>query len=113
DLAGHPAPETVRARLDRVCGVANTALAVGTGSSLEALRAAVDHVIEGLAFPSFRITARRAFKTFPPTSTDLNRELGAHVQQQRPEARGDLHHAALEIHVHVLPPPAFLYPHPP
>jgi len=110
DLADHPAPEAVRARLDRVCGVANTALAVRTGSSLEALRAAVDHVIEGLAFPSFRITARRAFKTFPLTSTDLNRELGAHVQRQRPEARVDLHHAALEIHVEVLPHEAFVYP---
>jgi tRNA uracil 4-sulfurtransferase len=110
DLAGHPAPETVRARLDRVCGVANTALAVRTGSSLEALKRAVDHVIEGRTFPSFRITARRAFKTFPLTSTDLNRELGAHVQRQRPGARVDLHHAALEIHVEVLPHEAFVYP---
>ena len=110
DLAGHPAPEAVRARLDRVCGVANTALAVRTGSSLEALRAAVDHAIEGRAFPSFRITARRAFKTFPLTSTDLNRELGAHVQRRRPEVRVDLHHAALEIHVEVLPHEAFVYP---
>ncbi len=110
DLADHPAPEVVRARLDRVCGVANTALAVRTGSSLEALRAAVDHVIEGRDFPSFRITARRAFKTFPLTSTDLNRELGAHVQRQRPQARVDLHHAALEIHVEVLPHEAFVYP---
>ena len=110
DLAGHPAPEAVRARLDRVCGVANTALAVRTGSSLEALRAAVDHVIEGRTFPSFRITARRAFKTFPLTSTDLNRELGAHVQRRRPEVRVDLHHATLEIHVEVLPHEAFVYP---
>jgi len=110
DLAGHSAPEAVRARLDRVCGVANTALAVRTGSSLEALRAAVDQVIEGRAFPSFRITARRAFKTFPLTSTDLNRELGAHVQRRRPEVRVDLHHAALEIHVEVLPHEAFVYP---
>jgi thiamine biosynthesis protein ThiI len=110
DLQGHPAPAAVRERLDRVCGVANTALAVRTGSSLEALRAAVDHVIEGRSFSSFRITARRAFKTFPLTSTDLNRELGAHVQRQRPEARVDLHHAALEVHVEVLPREAFVYP---
>ena len=110
DLAGHPRPEAVRERLDRVCGIANTALAVRTGSSLEALTRAVDHVIEGQTFPSFRITARRAFKTFPMTSTELNRELGAHVQRRRPEARVDLHHAALEIHVEVLPHEAFVYP---
>jgi len=110
DLEGNPAPEAVRARLDRVCGVANTALAVRTGSSLDALKRAVDQVIEEQAFASFRITARRAFKTFPLTSTDLNRELGAHVQRQRPEARVDLHHAALEVHVEVLPHEAFVYP---
>jgi thiamine biosynthesis protein ThiI len=110
DLEGNPAPEAVRARLDRVCGIANTALAVRTGSSLDALKRAVDQVIERHTFASFRITARRAFKTFPLTSTDLNRELGAHVQRQRPEARVDLHHAALEIHVEVLPHEAFVYP---
>jgi thiamine biosynthesis protein ThiI len=110
DLEGNPAPEAVRARLDQVCGVANTALAVRTGSSLDALKRAVDQVIEEQAFASFRITARRAFKTFPLTSTDLNRELGAHVQRQRPEARVDLHHAALEVHVEVLPHEAFVYP---
>lgn len=110
DLEGNRAPEAVRERLDRVCGIANTALAVRTGSSLDALKRAVDQVIERHTFASFRITARRAFKTFPLTSTDLNRELGAHVQRQRPEARVDLHHAALEIHVEVLPHEAFVYP---
>ena len=110
DLEGNPEPEAVRERLDRVCGIANTALAVRTGSSLDALKRAVDHVIGERTFASFRITARRAFKTFPLTSTDLNRELGAHVQRQRPGARVDLHHAALEIHVEVLPHEAFVYP---
>ena len=110
DLEGNPDPEGVRGRLDRVCGIANTALAVRTGSSLDRIKAAVDHVIEGQTFASFRITARRAFKTFPLTSTDLNRELGAHVLARRPEARVDLHHAALNVHVEVLPHEAFVYP---
>jgi thiamine biosynthesis protein ThiI len=110
DLEGHPDPEAVRARLDRVCGIANTALAVRTGSSLDRIKAAVDSVIDRQSFASFRITARRAFKTFPLTSTDLNRELGAHVLARRPEARVDLHHAGLNVHVEVLPSEAFVYP---
>jgi tRNA uracil 4-sulfurtransferase len=110
DLEGNPDPEAVRARLDRVCGIANTALALRTGSSLDRIKAAVDHVIDRQTFASFRITARRAFKTFPLTSTDLNRELGAHVLGRRPEARVDLHHAALNVHVEVLPHEAFVYP---
>jgi tRNA uracil 4-sulfurtransferase len=110
DLEGNPDPEAVRARLDRVCGIANTALALRTGSSLDRIKAAVDRVIEPLTFASFRITARRAFKTFPLTSTDINRELGSHVLARRPEARVDLHHAALNVHVEVLPHEAFIYP---
>jgi tRNA uracil 4-sulfurtransferase len=110
DLEGNLDPDAVRGRLDRVCGIANTALAVRTSSSLDRIKAAVDHVIEGQTFASFRITARRAFKTFPLTSTDLNRELGAHVLTRRPEARVDLHHAALNVHVEVLPHEAFVYP---
>ncbi|HWM77413.1 MAG TPA: tRNA uracil 4-sulfurtransferase ThiI [Methylomirabilota bacterium] len=110
DLEGNANPPAVRERLDRVCGVANTALAVRTGSSLDRIKAAVDHVIDGQSFSSFRITARRAFKTFPLTSTDLNRELGAHVLARRPEARVDLHHPLLNVHVEVLPHEAFVYP---
>jgi thiamine biosynthesis protein ThiI len=110
DLEGNENPGAVRERLDRVCGIANTALAVRTGSSLDRLKGAVDHVIDGLSFASFRITARRAFKTFPLTSTDLNRELGAHVLARRPDARVDLHHAGLNVHVEVLPHEAFVYP---
>jgi len=110
DLEGNPDPEAVRGRLDRVCGIANTALALRTGSSLDRIKAAVDHVIDRQSFASFRITARRAFKTFPLTSTDLNRELGAHVLARRPEARVDLHHAVLNVHVEVLPHEAFVYP---
>ena len=110
DLEGNPDPQGVRERLDRVCGIANTALALRTGSALDRIKAAVDHVIDRQTFTSFRITARRAFKTFPLTSTDLNRELGAHVLARRPEARVDLHHAALNVHVEVLPHEAFVYP---
>jgi hypothetical protein len=73
----------------------------------------VDHVIDGQSFSSFRITARRAVKTFPLTSTDLNRELGAHVLARRPEARVDLHHPVLNVHVEVLPHEAFCLSRPP
>ncbi len=109
DLEGHAHAEAARARLDRVCGIANLALAVRTGSSTESLKRAVDHVIAPRRFSSFRITARRAFKTFPLTSVDINRELGAHVLKARPEARVDLEHAELNVHVEVLPHEAFVY----
>ncbi len=109
DLEGHPAPEAVRGRALRVCGVASAALAYRVPSSLDAMKAVVGRLVEGRTFASFRITARRAFKTYPMTSVELNRELGAFVLQRAPTARVDLHEPELEIHVEVMPAETFVY----
>ncbi|HET8577446.1 MAG TPA: tRNA uracil 4-sulfurtransferase ThiI [Methylomirabilota bacterium] len=109
DLAALPDPGVVAARVDRVCGIANWALALCTDVSMEALKRAVERVIAGRTFASFRITARRAFKTFPLTSTELNRELGAHVLALRPDCRVDLEHPECNVRVEVLPAEGFVY----
>jgi tRNA uracil 4-sulfurtransferase len=96
-------------RLVRVAGVANLAVAERTATSLEALKEAVERAIAGRSFGSFRITARRAFKTFPLTSVELNRALGAHVLAQRAGVRVDLERPELTVHVEVLPGEAFVY----
>ena len=101
-------PEVVVERLRHVFGVANLALAERTGTSLEELKRGVDRVTQGRTFASFRITARRAFKTLPHTSVELNRELGAHVLG-RHATRVDLEQSELNIHVEVLPGQAFVY----
>lgn len=109
DLAGHPDPDKVRDRLDRVPGIANFALAERVPSSLEAMKRGVERALGGRTFGSFRITARRAFKTFPLSSMDLNRALGAHVLGLRPGARVDLERPELNVHVEVLPGETFVY----
>jgi len=109
DLSRHPEPGRLLERLARVAGVANFALALRTGVSREALRAAVEQAIAGRVFGSFRITARRAFKTFPMTSVELNRDLGAHVLTLRPDVRVSLEHPELNVRVEVLPDEAFVY----
>ncbi len=109
DLSRHPAPRLLPERLARVAGVANFALAIRTGVSREALRAAVEQAIASRVFGSFRITARRAFKTFPMTSVELNRDLGAHVLALRPDVRVSLEHPELNVRVEVLPDEAFVY----
>ena len=108
DLDAHPAPERVRERALRVCGVASAALAYRVPSTLDAMKAVVGRLIEGRTFASFRISARRAFKTYPMTSVELNRALGAFVLERAP-TRVDLHGAELEIHVEVLPAETFVY----
>jgi len=107
DLDGHPRPEAVRDRIQRVCGVASVSLGYRTSATLEAMQGLVGRLVEGRAFGSFRITARRAFKTYPLTSVELNRALGAFVLE-RVATRVDLEHPEVEIVVEVLPDEAFV-----
>jgi tRNA uracil 4-sulfurtransferase len=108
DLEKNPAPEVVRDRVAKVCGIASVALAHRIPSNVDAMKSLIGELIEGRKFSSFRITARRAFKTYPMTSVELNQALGAFVVE-RTGARVDLHHAELEIHVEVLPAETFVY----
>ena len=108
DLEGYPDPTAVRDRIARVCGVASVSLGLCVEASMEAMKAAVATLVEGRTLRSFRITARRAFKTYPKTSVELNRELGAFVLGRTP-TRVDLSDPELNIHVEVLPSEAFIY----
>ncbi len=94
--------EAIRGRLRTVFGVANFSLAERVELDMAALKAAVGKALEGRTFRSFKIAARRAFKQFPLTSEDINRELGAFVQGQT-QAAVDLERPNLTIHVEVLP----------
>jgi tRNA uracil 4-sulfurtransferase len=107
DLDGHPQPEAVRDRIQRVCGVASVALGYRTSSTLEAMESVIGRLVEGRTFASFRISARRAFKTYPLSSVELNRALGAFVLG-RVATRVSLEHPELEIVVEVLPDETFV-----
>ena len=111
DLENHPDPDAVRDRVQRVCGVSSVAIAYRVASTVEAMKSIIAWLVEGQTFASFRITARRAFKTYPMTSVELNRELGAFVLE-RVASRVDLRHPQLEIHVEVMPAETFVYVHP-
>ena len=107
DVDGHPSPELARDRVARVFGVASVTLAYRTPSTLEAMKAVLERLLEGRSFASFRITARRAFKTYPMTSVELNRALGAFVLE-RVRTRVDLEHAEQEIHIEVMPAETYI-----
>jgi thiamine biosynthesis protein ThiI len=108
DLDGHPQPEAVRDRVLRVCGVASASLGYRTSSTLDAMRGVIGRLVEGRQFASFRISARRAFKTYPMTSVEMNRALGAFVLERVPTTRVDLERFELEVVVEVLPDEAFV-----
>jgi thiamine biosynthesis protein ThiI len=107
DLDGHPAPAAVQERVARVFGVAFATVGYRVPSTLPAMKAVLGRLLEDRSFPSFRITARRAFKTYPMTSVELNRALGAFVLERVP-TRVDLEHAAQDIRVEVLPSETYI-----
>ncbi len=101
-LFGEADWEAVRDRIRCVFGIANFALAERIEPDMAALKKAVGKALEGRVFRSFKVATRRAFKQFPLTSEDINRELGAFVKEQT-QAAVDLEHPALTIRVEVLP----------
>ena len=75
---------------------------------LDEVKAFLAKALPDRRFSSFRITARREDKSFPSTSQDIMRDLGAYVQGLT-GARVDLTHAELDIRVEVMPRGIYVY----
>ena len=93
--------ETVHERVGRVFGVANFSRAREVPADLEALKRAAATELRGASFASFRVTTRRADKTFPFNSGQIDREVGAAVQAAT-GVRVDLEEPELTLWVEVL-----------
>jgi tRNA uracil 4-sulfurtransferase len=92
----------IRERVRSVFGIANFSLAERVEPEMAALKAAVRQALAGQSFGSFRVATKRAYKQFPLNSEEINRELGAFVQDAT-QAAVDLERPDLTIHVEVLP----------
>jgi thiamine biosynthesis protein ThiI len=98
--------QRVRERIGRVFGIANFSQARRAPCGIDELSAAIVKELEGRTPKSFRVTARRADKTYPLTSPELEREVGGRVKA----AYGwkvDLSHPELIIRIELLPVDAF------
>ena len=93
-------------RISSVFGVANFSIVERTDRDIDALRGRILASINGSRFESFRIETQRGDKTFPLTSPEINRQLGAAVKEQT-GARVDLMNAEFTVTVEVLPHDAF------
>lgn len=98
----------IRERLQRVFGVANFSKAGRVPIDLDGIAAAIVKDLEDVETPSFRVSAKRAVKTFPMTSPQIEREIGGRIK----DARGwkvDLDHGALTVRVEMLQNEAFYH----
>jgi tRNA uracil 4-sulfurtransferase len=102
------AVEEIRRQVARVPGIANFALAYRTPLQLDMLKAAILQALAGRTFQSFRVQTKRAFKAFPLTSPEINREIG-HYLQQHLGAAVDLETPELTVSIEILPHEAFFF----
>src|SRR5918994_5930866 len=100
------APELVTDRIRAVFGVANFSLVERTDRDMEILKSRILAALNGARFGSFRIETQRGDKTFPLTSPEINRQLGAAVKEKS-GARVDLENAEFTVAVEILPRDAF------
>ncbi len=98
----------IKCRLDETLGLANFAPALCIPSDIESLSTAVCESVEGLPFHNFRITTKRAEKTYPLTSTEVNRIVGAAVVE-RTGASVRLRDPELNIFIEIVGGQAYFY----
>jgi len=89
-----------------VFGVANFSLVERTARDVEVLSRRIIESMNGAHFESFRIETQRSDKTFPLTSPEIDRQLGAAVKEIS-GARVDLKNAEFTVTVEILPHDAF------
>jgi thiamine biosynthesis protein ThiI len=102
-----PWPE-VKERMGRVFGIANFSMAGRGPHDLDALASTILADVGDRQPESFRVSATRADKRLPFTSPQVEREVGGLIK----EAKGwrvDLDHAALTVHIEMLPDGAFYF----
>ena len=97
---------TATERIGAVFGVANFSLVERTIRDVDALRERILDSLNGPCFESFRIDTQRGDKTFPLTSPEINRVLGAAVKEKS-GARVDLEKPEFTVFVEILPRDAF------
>ena len=100
--------EALRERLNRVFGIANFAPASRVVPDLEQLAKSIEAEVTGRRFETFAVAARRAFKSYPQTSQEINEVIGTRVRLAS-GAKVDLRNPDLTVHIEVLPDEAFFY----
>ena len=99
--------EEIRARVAATFGVANFSSGVRTALDVDAMSRAAVAAARDAEMRSFAIATRRADKTFPLTSPQVNARVGEAVRTAT-GARVDLDHPELTIAIEILPRTAFV-----
>lgn len=108
DLDDSADVQALRQRIESVFGIAKFAFARRQAADLDAIRDAVLPALAEHQFTTFRVTTKRSDKSFPMTSEEINRRLGADIQRHT-GAPVSLKTPDLNLHVEILPQGAYWY----
>jgi thiamine biosynthesis protein ThiI len=97
---------TLSKRIASVFGIANFSLVQRGERDIDQLRGQILAGLNGAHFTSFRIDTQRGDKNFPLNSPEVNRQLGAAVQEKT-GARVDLDNPEFTVYVEILPKDTF------
>lgn len=93
--------------LSRVFGAIGINPAWKTDKDLDSIRTMVKAMMEDALEKNprdgltFKVESRRADKTFPMNSMDLNREMGAFILQNYPDLRVDVHNPDIRVNLEI------------
>ena len=103
--------EEITGRLSRVFGVVSVSNVTTAPLDLEAIKEKALELVESRPLPgdSFKVEARRSNKSFPLTSPELNRIIGAAILETHPRLKVDLHDPSFRVFIEVGSKEAYLY----
>ncbi|MGI6081513.1 MAG: tRNA uracil 4-sulfurtransferase ThiI [Limnochordia bacterium] len=107
-------PDTVaiQSRVTRVFGVVGTSIARAVAPTYENIAMAAEEMLgraKAAGKVTFKVESRRSDKSFPLTSPELSRRLGAHLLEAHPTLKVDVHHPDVIINVEVRANMAYVY----
>jgi len=98
----------IKSRLEATFGLANFAPAHHVSSDITTLTEAVCDSVQGLPFHTFRVTTKRADKSYPLTSMEVDRHVGAAIVA-RTGTRVRLNDPDLTVFIEILGTSAYYY----
>ncbi len=98
-------------RLSRVFGVVSVSPVATATLDPESVQKKALELLERQPLPgeSFKVAARRSNKSFPLTSPELNRIIGAGILKEHPGLRVDLHNPSFQVFIEIGEREAYLY----
>lgn len=100
-LNGHKPDEIVKI-LRKIFGIYSMSLAIKSSKDMEDIKAAALYALKNSkSAKSFKVSVRRADKSFPVGSQEMNHVLGAHLLQNTDGFRVDVHNPDVEVSVEI------------